>query len=435
MINRAIVGVGIAWGLLAVACTGEDDHKVEFSAVEIAKIEELSPAPTAIDDTTNKYSKDPAAIDLGHRLFFDAGYSGPIVVADDGMNGGLGAEGQAGKVSCRSCHLGDWLIDTRSQPNGTSLGIDWFIRNAPSMVNSATYDRQFGWVGYCDNLWGKVLIPAEFVMGTTRTGIVGYLFNNYRDEYDAIFEVPLDAGLADEARFPPAATPLNPESPWADMDPADQAIVNQAYANFGKAIAAYLGQLISGDADLDRFVAGDDAALSESAKRGLRLFIGKAACVECHSGPTFSDEEFHVTGVPQVGEHVAPAPGYDDGRLGAIDIYLGWDFTTAGPYNDDSSIDRTQGVSKDPALEGAFRTKGLRNVAMTPPYMHTGHIETLREVVEFYNLGGADSEFAGEKDELMVPLNLSDQEVSDLVAFLESLTGEPVPAEWLVDPS
>ncbi|HFE45877.1 MAG TPA: hypothetical protein ENJ18_10380 [Nannocystis exedens] len=435
MIRRSVVGFGVALVSLAFACTGSDEEKVEFSAAEIAKFEELSPAPTAVDDTTNKYSKDPAAVDLGHRLFFDAGYSGPIVVGDDGMNGGLGAEGEKGKVSCRSCHEGDWLIDTHSQPNGTSLGVDWFIRNSPTMVNVATYDKQFGWVGYCDNLWGKALIPAEFVMGTTRTDIVRYLFDNYRDEYDAIFDVGLEGGLADEDRFPPTATPLNPDSPWAAMDPADQAIVNQAFANFGKALAAYLGQLISGDSDFDRFVAGDDTALSESAKRGLRLFIGKAACVECHSGPTFSDEEFHVTGVPQIGEYVAPAPGYDDGRLGAIDIYLGWDFNTAGPYNDDSSVDRTQGVSKDPALEGAFRTKGLRNVAMTAPYMHTGHLQTLLEVVEFYNLGGADAEFAGEKDSLIVPLNLSEQEKSDLVAFLESLTGEGVPAEWLVDPN
>jgi len=420
---------------IIAACNGEDPTTVTFSDAEMTKVQALSPAPGAVDDTTNKYSTDEAAVDLGHRLFFDPGYSGPIVVGDDGMNGGLGAVGDTGKVSCRSCHLGDWLIDDRSQPNGTSLAIDWFIRNSPTMVNVATYEKQFGWVGFNDNLWGKNLIPAEFVMGTTRTTIVRFLYDNYKTDYDAIFDAPLDDAIADEARFPLDATPLNPTSGWASMDAGDQAIINQGFANFGKALAAYLGKLISGDSPFDRFVAGDDAAISESAKRGLKLFIGKAACVECHSGPTFSDEEFHVTAVEQIGEHVVPGPDYDNGRLGAIDIYLGWDFNTAGPYNDDSSIDRTEGVTNDPALEGAFRTKGLRNVAKTGPYMHTGHLETLRDVVVFYNEAGAESGFAGERDPLMVPLNLNDQEIDDIVAFLESLTGEPVPAQWLVDPN
>lgn len=72
---------------------------------------------------------------------------------------------------------------------------------------------------------------------------------------------------------------------------------------------------------------------------------------------------------------------------------------------------------------------------MTGPYMHTGHLKTLREVVEFYNVGGAESGFAGAKDPLMKPLNLTEAEIDDIVAFLESLTGTPVPAEFLVDPA
>ncbi len=218
------------------------------------------------------------------------------------------------------------------------------------------------------------------------------------------------------------------------MDPADQAVVNLAFANFGKALAAYQRKLISGESPFDRFVAGDDAAISLAAKRGLKLFVGKAACVECHLGPTFSDEEFHVTGVPQIGEHVAKGPEFDPGRLGAVPVYLGWDFNTAGPYNDDPEVDHTRDVVADERLRGAFRTKGLRNIAETAPYMHTGHLATLRDVVAFYNEGGATSDFAGVKDARMVPLNLSEGEIDDLVAFLETLTGTPVPAEWLVDP-
>ncbi|MCB9701779.1 MAG: hypothetical protein H6711_07805 [Myxococcales bacterium] len=433
----ALASVSLVLG----ACSGDDpDPNDGFTDAEIAKMQDFSPAPTAINDTTNKFADNEDAAMLGHRLFFDAGYSGPIVVGDDGSNGGLGAVDETGKVSCRSCHLGDWLIDTRSQPNGTSLAIDWFFRNAPTLANVATYETQFGWVGFNDNLWGKSLIPAEFVMGTTRTGIVRYLYANYQADFDAIFDTPLDSGLDPaspdiDTRFPADASPIAMNDSWAMMADADKEIVNEAYANFGKALAAYQRKLITGDSDFDRYVAGDREAMSASAKRGLKLFIGKAACDGCHKGPTFSDEKFHVTGVEQIGDHVLGAPDYDPGRNGAIPVYLGWDFNTAGKYNDDPSINRTTGVAEDPALLGAFRTKGLRNVAMTGPYMHTGHLNTLREVVEFYNEGGAASGFAGTKDPLMVPLNLTETEIDDIVAFLEALTGDNIPGEWLVDPT
>jgi cytochrome c peroxidase len=216
------------------------------------------------------------------------------------------------------------------------------------------------------------------------------------------------------------------------MDPADQDIVNRAFANFGKVLAAYERRLLSGNAPFDRYVAGDTGAMGEAAKRGLKLFIGKAACVACHEGPTFSDEEFHVTGVPQIGEHVLESDG---GRFDAIPFYLSWDFNTAGPYSDDPSIDRTRSAAQDEALLGAFRTKGLRSVADTAPFMHTGHVATLQEAVELYNRGGAGEGFAGVKDDRIQPLNLTAQEIQDLVAFLEALTGEPVPEELRRDPS
>lgn len=424
---------GLLTAVLLCGCGEENPVADElFSPAELTKIKTFSPRPTLKPDTTNMYADDEKAAALGKKFFFEKGYSGPIVVGDDGSNGGLGAVGETGKVSCRSCHLGDWMVDTRSKPNGTSLAIDWFFRNSPTIVNVATYEKQFGWVGFNDNLWGKNLIPAEFVMGTTRTGIVKFLYGKYKAEYDTIFSPPLDDGLTDDMRFPAGATPLNAMSDWSKMPAADQDIVNRAYANFGKAIQAYERKLISGDSPFDRFVAGQETAISESAKRGLKLFIGKAACSECHKGPTFSDELFHVTGVPQIGEHVVPS---DEGRFAAIDVYLSWDFNTAGKYSDDPSINRTTGVTKDAKLTGAFRTKGLRNVAMTGPFMHTGHLSTLKEVVDFYNEGGAETGFAGTKDGLMKPLNLTATEVADIVAFLETLTGDPVPAEWLSEPT
>ncbi|MDI3288581.1 cytochrome c peroxidase [Polyangium sp. 15x6] len=421
-------------------CGDESGDLVDghFTPEEWEEIQALSPLPPLEADTTNAFADNPKAAALGQRLFYEKGYAGPIKVAND-----LGNVGETGKVSCESCHIKtDWFVDTRSKPANTSIAIDWFIRNAPTLVNVATYTDWFGWVGYNDNLWGKCLVPAEFVMGTDRSGIVHFLYQQpeYRAAYDELFEPDLDPALdpmhPDAARFPMIASPTVAPDVWMSMPEEDRGVINRGYANFGKALAAYLRLLQSGNAPFDRYVAGDVSAISESAKRGLGLFMGKAACVACHAGPTFSDNDFHVTGVPQIGEHVLPPDmGGDPGRFQALDVYFGWDFSTKGIYNDDPSIDRSKGVTKDAKLTGAFRTKGLRSVAKTGPFMHTGHLATLREVVEFYNVGGADKDFAGTKDPLMVPLNLTPQEIDDIVAFLETLTGDPIPEALLVDTS
>jgi cytochrome c peroxidase len=426
-------------GAMGCGGEGEDLYDGMFTSGEFIKVQALGPLPSLQPDTTNKYADDPVAAALGQRFFFEEGYSGAIVVGDDGENGGLGAVGETGKVSCRSCHLEEWFVDTRSRPNGTSLGIDWFFRNSPSMVNVAYYEKQFGWSGFNDSLWAKNLIPAEFVMGMDRSVVAHFLYQKYRDEYDALFDTPLPAELdpdhPEAARFPATGTPLAPEGPWKDMTSADRDAVNRVYANFGKAIEAYERLLISVGSPFDRYADGDTAAMTDAGKRGLKLFIGKAGCDACHSGPTLTDEKFHNTAVPQNGDHVLMGPDFDPGRFGGIDVYLGSDFNTHGPYNDDPSIDRTVGVAPTESLLGAFRTKSLHNVARTGPYMHTGALTTLKEVIEFYNQGGATSGYAGVRDELVQPLNLTEAEMDDLVAFLESLTGDPVPAELLVDTS
>jgi cytochrome c peroxidase len=431
-----------SFALIAGACGGGGGDPLSdgmFTTAEVAKLAMLGPLPALKTDTTNRFADDPAAAILGQRLFFETGYSGPIVVGDDGQNGGLGRVGETGKVSCRSCHLTDWMIDTRSKPNGTSLGVDWFIRNAPSLVNVAYYEKQFGWSGFNDVLWGKNLIPAEFVMGTDRSVVAHFLYQKYKADYEAAFHTTMPAELdpssPDAARFPATGSPLTPTGPWKDMAAPERDAINLIFANFGKALEAYERQLLSVGSPSDRYIEGDTTALSASAKRGLKLFIGKAACDSCHTGPTLSDEKYHNTAVAQDGAHVLKAPDFDPGRFDGINVYLGSDFNSHGIYNDDPSVDRTVGVVATGNLKGAFRTKSLRNVAMTAPYMHTGALATLKDVVRFYNQGGDSANYAGTRDALIQPLNLSETEMDDLVAFLESLTGDPIPAELLQDTS
>ncbi len=156
-----------------------------------------------------------------------------------------------------------------------------------------------------------------------------------------------------------------------------------------RAIAAFERTLISTNSAFDRFIGGDKSALSESAQRGLELFQGKARCVLCHNGPNFSDNKFHNIGVPQVG------PNKED----------------FGRY----------AVTKREADRGAFKTPSLRSIALTAPYMHTGGLKSLEDVIEFYNKGG---EAVIGKDPFMSALNLTDQERTDLVEFMKHLTGD-----------
>lgn len=150
-----------------------------------------------------------------------------------------------------------------------------------------------------------------------------------------------------------------------------------------KAIASFERTILSGDAPYDRFKAGDESALSAEAKRGMELFFGKAKCSACHSGSNFSDGAFHNIGVsidkeePDLGRHVVTKLGGD---------------------------------------KGSFKTPTLREIARTAPYMHDGSEKTLRDVVVYYNRGGNKNP---QLDEAIFPLKLTEQEIDDLVTFME----------------
>ncbi len=218
------------------------------------------------------------------------------------------------------------------------------------------------------------------------------------------------------------------------MTPADQLVVNTILANFGKATEAYERLLVSRNAPFDHFVAGDATAITDGAKRGAKLFVGKAGCIACHSGPAFTDNRFHNLGVPQIGPNV---PSRDEGRFAAIPGLSTNPFSGAGRFSDDPVAGQAKlsGLTQNPADTGSFRTAGLRNIAQTAPFMHTGAFATLADVVEFYDRGGDSSGFVGTKDSLMVPLGLTSSEKSDLVAFLEALTGDPIPNRLVQDTS
>lgn len=357
-------------------------------------------------------------------------------------HGATGPKGAAHKMGCVHCHLPPDFIDTRSKPGNVSVGVKWTPRHAPALVNVAFYDY-YSWAGKQDALWTQASESPESGVNTAsnRCRYAHMLWDFYRDEYNAVFTAsPLDPALAPDhpeaSRFPADCDAKKQDAAWKSMRPADQEQVHRMMANQGKAVAAFERCLISRNAPFDQFVAGDSTAISDAAKNGLKVFIGKAKCALCHNGPFFSDQKYHNLGVPQVGPQIAGVHDEDRGRHEDLPAAQKHQFNSESVYSDKAG-------SRHPDLLrltvtatdlGAFRTPTLRNVARTAPYMHTGGLTTLMEVIEFYNSGGGTEKFVGTRSALITPLHLTAQEQADLVAFLTTLTGEPIPAPWSTEP-
>ncbi|MEE9229509.1 MAG: cytochrome c peroxidase [Acidobacteriota bacterium] len=199
--------------------------------------------------------------------------------------------------------------------------------------------------------------------------------------------------------------------------------------NIGQAVGTYLRTLLSANSPFDRWhFGGDQEALSDAAKRGFERFTGKARCTQCHTigddHALFTDHRFHDTGLGWysslgMGKITEPieveiAPGMvahlEQSSLASV---------SDPPAND---LGRYE-VTDDPADRWLFKTPTLRNVSLTAPYMHDGSFSTLRGVVEFYNRGAHRHEAL---DPVLHPLDLTEGEIDELVAFLESLTGDNI---------
>jgi cytochrome c peroxidase len=422
--------LALVTALTACSSSGDDEGN-EFSPAELDIISTLSPMPPLPANPTNRYADNLDAARFGRTIFNETRYSGAITVDASESDGALGALGETGKVGCASCHNPDaWYMDARSQPGNVSLGVGYTLRNAPSLVNVAYY-RFFGWAEKQDNLWTQASGSPESKDNTAgnRLSFVHMLYDHFKDEYEAVFpdlDPALDASAPDADRFPasgkPKANADDPDGAWENMTAEDRTYVMRVMSNVGKAIEAFERHLVSHDAPFDRFVAGDTSAMSASARRGLKLFIGKAACVACHADATFTDNLPHNTGVAQEGPNL---PETDEGHFTDATLMLNNRYNGASEFSDDpeAGAAKLAEISAEESERGAFRTKSLRQIAETGPYMHTGSLQTLEEVVDFYDRGGDESGFSGTKDALMRPLNLSSAERADLVEFLRSLTG------------
>jgi cytochrome c peroxidase len=456
----AAVAIAVASGHLHVTANAlqnisrkDNSASEDFSREEWSIIKTLSPLPALPVDTTNKYRDSPAVALLGQKLFFEPRLSGPIQTGTP-QQGQLGAIGESGKIACRNCHMPEskWLYDIRSNnggaiPNATALGSNWMTRNVSSIVDTVFYVHPRSGAhwrendGFSDSEWFDAQSEPEGppVQNGSRLQLAHVIFEHYRDEYNDVFpDFPLAPGLADFKKFPATGSPYTDTANWNSLNKADKEIINRILVNYGKAIEAYLRKLVSRDAPFDRFVAGNNRAISHEAKQGLKLFIGKAGCIRCHNTPLFSDDDFHVIGLhidTNLSPHADPA---ETGRAANQALICGTkvadgDFSVNGHFSDDPSTTRNGNFCSQTIPPGLWRTKGLRQVAETAPYFRDGQAATLDDVINFYDRGGdPEGTFLGGPKEIR-PLHLSGEEKAQLKEFLKTLTGEPVPAEFLRD--
>lgn len=386
----------------------------DFTPEEVERILQHSPLPAPPPDSTNAVADLPAAAALGQAVFFDPGFS------------------RNGKTACATCHdFKRGLGDGKSMPDAFPVE-----RNVPTLWNVA-YQRWFFWDGRADSLWSQALQPLENPRehGGTRLQVVHRVRADARlkERYEAVFGA-LPA-LDDAARFPAAGGPVQeaPDGPnrkaWASMKEDDRAAVDRIFSNIGKCLEAYERKLVSRRSPFDVYVEGlrsgdasKQAALSASAKVGLKLFIGKGNCRLCHSGPAFTDGEFHNLGIP-------PSRGGPTAfRFEAIPVCRADPFNGKGAFSDDreSGSKKLDYLVHLPDSWGQVRTPGLRNVAKTAPYMHQGQFKTLAEVVEFYSMLQGVLQAGHHERTILLPLFLDKKESQGLVDFLESLTDEQI---------
>jgi cytochrome c peroxidase len=447
---------GLFIGSVAIVAWSQSNNNNDnqgFSPAEWAIINTLSPLPTLPVDTTNKYRDSRGAALLGQKLFFEPRLSGPIQTGTP-QEGQLGTIGETGKIACRNCHMPEskWLFDIRSNnggaiPNATALGSAWMTRNVSSIVNTVFYVHPGSGAhwrendGYSDSEWFDAQSEPEGppVQNGSRLQLAHVVFEHYHQEYaDAFPEWPLDPGLADYSRFPATGSPYTDTPNWNSLSAGDKEIINRILVNYGKAIEAYLRNLVSRNAPFDRYVAGNGDAISPQAKKGLKLFIGKAGCIHCHKTPLFSDDDFHVIGLhidTTLSPHADPT---EIGRAANQALICNpsiadGDFNVNGHFSDDPTTTRDGNLCSQTIPMGLWRTKGLRQIAGTAPYFRDGQAATLADVIDFYDRGGDPvGTFLGGPKEIQ-PLHLSAKEKEWLKEFLKTLTGEPIPAQYLQD--
>jgi cytochrome c peroxidase len=384
------------------------------------------------------------AVRLGWLLYFDPALSGAITNKDTvGRDADTPRPAVCGSVnvSCATCHDPQrYGSDFTSVPGNVSDGAGFYDVNIQQTLNAARFPILY-WNGRADALWAQAaqVMESGVSMNGDRLNTVYVLATKYADLYAAAFTDPADA-LPALAGLPRHGKPG--VAAYDALPDATKELATRLHGNAAKAIGAYEWFLTSDNSAFDQFVneGASSSKLTDAQKRGLTLFIGHASCFDCHRTPMFSDGQFHNIGIPQTGVHVPTVPvcdtkGCDCSALTNASClpsgaYGGLEKLATQTYRRCTTDCPMDGKPTDKMM-GAWRTPSLRDVAMTAPYMHDGSLATLSDVVWHYDQAAVEGASLGTSE--LTPLNLTNGDRDDLVAFLQSLTGQPGP-KLLVTP-
>ena len=325
--RRVLLPAGLYLGAVCLALASVRAEEPDASAPVLGPLPARAPAPKAGADSAE-------LVELGRQLFFDVRLSG------------------TNQMSCGTCHIpGKGWAD--GLPKGRGHEDRLLTRNTPTVLN-AGFQTGFFWDGRAATLeeqaLGPIVNPDEMRQDLAELERELAADDSYRRQFSRVFRGKVSRG------------------------------------GIARALAAFQRSLVTGPSQFDRYLRGEEQALSDSARRGLELFRGEAGCIRCHHGMLLTDGKFYRLGVD-----------YEDiGR---------------------------QAVTKDSADRYRFRTPSLRNVALTAPYMHNGSRRTLTDVVTFYYRGIPAAATADRTPDVQPLQDRSFTEVADLVAFLNALTG------------
>lgn len=388
--------------------SGCKQHPSYWSENELKILSSFQLSQLALNDSesSNRFSNNKDAALFGKQLFFDKRLS------------------LDGSISCASCHQPEKAF---TDGLDKAQGIHKTGRNTQSILGVAHY-HWFYWDGRKDSLWSQALVPFEAAdeMASSRVQVLRIVGSdpNYRKQYEKLF------GTFPQIIF---SSEINEQAgPWGDITTRDnwfripvptQKVINQAYANIGKSIAAYERKIPLPETRFDNFLTilfreGEREAnsiLNQNELQGIKLFISqeKTHCLRCHNGPLLTNSEFH-----NIGTGNFDGPTLDFGRYLGIQAAIQDEFNCLGEYSDAKPETCTalrflpKQVHGD--MQGAFKTPSLRYLGKTAPYFHDGRFDNLEEVLEHY--------VSVEKNQTELPeLVLSQQELQQLIAFLELL--------------
>ncbi|MEE9422440.1 MAG: cytochrome c peroxidase [Gammaproteobacteria bacterium] len=393
-----------------------DEEKTHIISLWLDNLPPLPPDPS------NAVADNPAAAALGHQIFFDKRFSGN------------------GQVACVSCHQPDKHF---TDGKAVAVGMGITRRSSPSIVGTAYHPFIF-WDGRADSQWVQALGPMESAVehGGSRMQYAHLIAgdDNFRQQYENLFGPLPD--LSNNQRFPSLAGPVDKQAnpavaeAWIGMEEDDRNAVTRIYTNIGKSVAAYERLLTPSPSRFDTYAeslkqgaAFDYKLLTPDEAEGLRLFIGKARCIECHNGPLFSNDGFQNIGTPSV-----KGKPFDFGRSIGVQKVIHAEFNCLSQYSDAEPADCGElrfikRVGDD--LAGSFKVPGLRNVTQTAPYMHSGQFADLDAVMEHYN----DVPIPPFGHSMLTKLKLEPHQLQQLKTFMHTLdSGIAADKKWLAPP-